>query len=186
MLFIVDMQNNYLHSQRGEKYVPGSENLVSGVIEKIKEYREKGDYIFYTLDIYTEKETHLLNSNDLEVVKKKEKIASTKERWNFELYDPLKVHLEDYQCIKKSYYAIPPEELLKLQTRFKRENRTIREIEFVGVETDICVLSNAVCVRSAFPNANIIINSNLCKSSNIQHHQNALEIMKNLGMKIGR
>jgi nicotinamidase/pyrazinamidase len=186
MLFIIDMQNNYLDKEKGENYVPGSEDLVSGIIEKIKEYKKKGDYIFYTLDIYAEKEKHSTNSNDLEDIEEKEEMANNRERRNFELHHSLKPHLEDYQCIKKSHYAIPPEELLKLQESFKKEHRVIREIEFVGVETHICVLSNAVCVRSAFPDANIIINSKLTKSIKEKDHKKALEMMEKLGMEIGR
>ena len=41
MLFIVDMQNNYLDKDSGERYITGSEDLIPGVIEKIKEYKEK-------------------------------------------------------------------------------------------------------------------------------------------------
>lgn len=186
MLFIIDMQNNYLDKEKGENYVPGGEDLVPGIIEKIKDHKEKGDYIFYTLDIYTEKEKHAPNENDLEDIEEKEKKADRREKRNFELYDSLKPYLEDYQCIKKSHYAIPPEELLKLQERFKKEHRIIREIEFVGVETHICVLSNAVCVRSAFPDANIVINSNLTKSIKKKDQEKALEMMEKLGMEIGR
>lgn len=186
MLFIVDMQNNYLSKDRGNKYIPGSEDLVAGVIEKIKEYKTKDDYVFYTLDIYIESGNNLKNNNDLEEIQKREEKADKEERWNFQLYDSLKPYLKDYQCLKKSHYSIPPEELLRLQKRFKKENRIIREIEFVGVETNICVLSNAVCMRSAFPHANIIINSNLSKSKKEKNHIKALEIMKDLGMKIER
>lgn len=184
MLFIVDMQNNYIDKNRGEKYIPGSENLIAGIIDKIKEYRSKGDYILYTLDIYTGKQKYLINNNNLEEVEENEKQANKKEKWNFQLYHSLKPYLNDYQCIKKSHYSIPVEELLKLQNRFKKQNRIIRKIEFLGVETNICVLSNAVCVRSAFPDTNIIINTNLTKSSKERSHMKALQVMKALGMKL--
>lgn len=186
MLFIVDVQNNYLDKDRGEWYIPGSEDLIPGIIEKIKEYEAKGDCILYTLDIYTKKDKNLINNNDVEGIEKKEKKANKKEKWNFELHDSLKPYLEDHQCIKKSHYAIPPEELLKLQDKFKKEHRIIREIEFVGVETNICVLSNAICVRSAFPDARIMINSNLTISTKKNNHIKALEIMKDLGIEIVR
>lgn len=186
MLFIVDMQNNYLDEENGEMYVPDSEHLISDIIEKIKEYKEKDDYIFYTLDIYAEDEKHLLNVNDLEDIEQKEEKTSSKEEWNCELHERLKPHLNEEQCIKKSHYAIPPEELLVLQERFKKEKRIISEIEIIGVETHMCVLSNAVCLRTAFPDARIIINDRLTKSVNGIKHKKALETMKDLGMEIGR
>lgn len=186
MLFIIDMQNNYLNKHNGDDYVPGSEKLIPGIIEKIKEYKEKGDYIFYTLDIYTEDEDSNKNTNDLADIKEKETKANNKERWNFQLHRSLEPYLNESQCIKKSYYAIPPEELLKLQERFKKDHKVIEDIEFVGVETHLCVLSNAVCVRSAFPDARIIINSELTKSRDEKNHKRALEVMGDLGMEIGR
>lgn len=186
MLFIVDMQNNYLDKNKGEMYVPNSENLISDVIKEIKEFRKKEDYIFYTLDIYTKKEKYGSNKNDLEDIERKENKANFKEQWNYQLHDRLKPYLEDEECIKKSHYALPPEKLLELQDRFKKEKRIINEIEFVGVETHICVLSNAVCLRAAFPDAKIIINSNLTKSRDEAKHKRALEIMKDLRMEIRR
>lgn len=186
MLFVIDMQNNYLERDIGDMYVPGSEKLISGVIEKIKEHKKKGRQIFYTLDIYTKQEKHLLNINDLKDIKQKESKTSNRERVNIKLHDKLRPYLKEEQYIKKSHYAIPPEELLKLQERFKRNKYIIDEIEFVGVETHICVLSNAVCIRTAFPDANIIINENLTKSIDSKKHKRALEIMKDLGMVIGR
>lgn len=184
MLFIVDIQNNFINRE-GNMYIEGSEDLIPVIIEKIKSHREKGDYIFYTLDVYVKKEKHKANINNIENIEKKEEKANEKEKWNFELPDELKPYLEEGECIKKSYYSLPPEELLSLQDRFKKEHRVIREIEFVGVETHICVLSNAVSLRSAFPDAEIIINKDLCKSSSNSDHNKALEIMKGLGMTVG-
>ena len=186
MLFIVDMQNNYLDEEKGEMYVEGSEKLISGIIEKIKEYKRKDDYIFYTLDIYTEKEKHLINKNNIEDIEQKEEKRSSKEEWNCELHQSLKPYLQSEQYIKKSHYAIPPEKLLELQERFKEEKRIISEIEFVGVETHMCVLSNAVALRAAFPDAKIIINDRLTKSVDYEKHKRALEVMKDLGMEIRR
>lgn len=186
MLFIVDMQNNYLDEEKGKMYVPNAENLISGVIEKIKEIKKKDECIFYTLDIYAERESHLLNRNDIEDVREKLRNTSEIEEWNCQLHPKLKPYLEDGQYIKKSHYAIPPERLLELQQRFNDEKRIIREIEFVGVETHICVLSNAVAMRAAFPDAKIIINSRLTKSVDYNNHKRALEVMEALKMEIRR
>ncbi len=186
MLFIVDMQNNYLDEEKGEMYVPNAENLITGVIEKIKEAKKKNECIFYTLDIYAQRESHLLNKNDIEDVQEKLRNTNAIEEWNCQLHPKLKPYLESGQYIKKSHYAIPPERLLDLQKRFNDENRIIHEIELVGVETHICVLSNAVCLRTAFPDANIIINSKLTKSVDNRNHERALEVMEALKMEIRR
>lgn len=189
MLFIIDMQNDYI-DESGNKYIKGAENLVPGIINKIKEYEDKNDYIFYTSDIIlqhiAENGVDIINNNDkigtiIGVMK-----SNSEKKWYFEPYELLKPYLINHERIRKSYYALPPEVLLEIQKRFKDKMHIIEEIEFVGVETNICVLANAICVQSAFPDAKIIIDSNLCKSKNTKNHYKALEIMEALGMIVRR
>lgn len=184
MLFIIDMQNNYLNPKGKETYIEGSENLVPGIIEKIKKYEERGEKVFYTLDIYT-KRTNSEN-HDLKNIQKKQQLADKKEKWGSSLFEPLKPYLLNHECLKKSYYAFSPDGLLKIQKRFKDKTKNIGKIEFVGVETHICVLANAISIQSAFPDTEIIIDSNLCMSKDIENHERALEVMEKLGMKIRR
>lgn len=191
MLFIIDIQNNYV-SPKSEMYVNDSKTLLPKIIDRIEEYKKKDDEIFYTIDIYTKKDLNiteeslkgLKNNNDLKNINIKEKIATDLEKWKFSLPDKLQPYLEDRECLKKSHYALPPEVILEIQQRFNKEKKIIEEIEFVGVETHICVLANAICIRSAFPDAKIIINEPLCMSSDEVEHKRALKIMKSLGMKI--
>lgn len=192
MLFIVDIQNNYVDATKGQMYVKNSETLFPGIIEKIEEYEKKGDEIFYTLDIYTKDKTNITeesdkgfkNNNDLKNINIKEYLATEKEKWEFSLPEVLKPYLYKYEGLKKSHYALPPEVLLEIQQRFNKEKKIIKEIEFVGVETHICVLANAICMRSAFPDAKIIISASLCMSNDMQKHKKSLDVMKSLGMEI--
>ena len=52
------------------------------------------------------------------------------------------------------------------------------EIEICGFCTDICVISNALILRSAFPEAKISVLANLCAGTSPANHVNALEVMK--------
>lgn len=188
MLFIIDMQNEYVDKEKGKNYVKNSEKIVDGIIKKIKEYEKKGEYIFYTSDIplKNNQDYNFNLTNNKENISNAEKEASGEKRWACEPYHLLKAHLEKHQVIKKSYYALPPETLLEIQEHFKDRGDHIGVIEFVGVETHICVLANAICIQSAFPNANIIINGSLCKSKDKNHHDTALDLMEGLGMEIRR
>lgn len=51
-------------------------------------------------------------------------------------------------------------------------------ITFVGVCTDICVISNVMLVKAAFPDVPIYVNSNYCAGVTPESHQNALNAMK--------
>jgi nicotinamidase/pyrazinamidase len=189
MLFIIDVQNSYVNSS-SESYVDSSENMIPRIIEKISEYEEKEDIIIYTTDIYAEAANSdgekADNSNDLSDVEMKICLATPEEKWGFSLPDRLKDSLELHENIKKSYYAIPPEKLVELQKRFSDKDKKIKEIEFIGVETHVCVLANAICVQSAFPDSEIIIDAALCRSNDIESEKAALKIMESLGMKVRR
>ncbi len=41
MLFIIDMQNDYINKKGGESYIKDAENLVDGIIDRIKENQKK-------------------------------------------------------------------------------------------------------------------------------------------------
>ena len=47
-----------------------------------------------------------------------------------------------------------------------------------GYVIDICVISNALILRSAYPEAKIGILANLCAGTTPVNHVNALEVMK--------
>lgn len=187
MLFIIDMQNDYLDKKRGNVYVRDSERIVEGIIKKIKEFEKEGKHIYYTSDIPIERKNKLLdNHNNKESIEIKERILTDDEIYGCEIYSKLKPYLDKYEKIKKSYYAIPPKTLLEFQEKFKKQKHIVEEIEFVGVETHICVLANAVCIQSTFPEANIVIHASLCKSNRDEDHEHALRIMEGLGMEIRR
>lgn len=52
------------------------------------------------------------------------------------------------------------------------------EIEFCGVCTDICVVSNVLMAKAFFPDAKIVVNSNLCAGVTLESHEAALTTMK--------
>lgn len=53
----------------------------------------------------------------------------------------------------------------------------ITEIHVMGVCTDICVISNALILRSAFPSVPIYVHANGCAGSSPEAHAAALDIM---------
>ncbi|TJX15854.1 cysteine hydrolase [Tissierella creatinini] len=187
MLFIIDMQNDYI-DPKSSSYIKDSEFLVPGIIKKIKAYELKGDQIFYTSDINIPDKQSLQvgnkieNSNDKIGIHKVETKLSPVMKLGSQPYGALKLLLKNHTEIKKSYYAIPPEILAEIQQRFKGKKHIIEKIEFVGVETNICVLANAICVQSAFPDATIIVDTKLCLSKDNANHQYAIKIMESLGV----
>lgn len=51
-------------------------------------------------------------------------------------------------------------------------------ITIVGLCTDICVISNALILKAAFPNTKIVVDASCCAGTTKENHYKALDIMK--------
>lgn len=60
----------------------------------------------------------------------------------------------------------------------------IDSVELIGLCTDICVISNAVLIKSFFPEIEISVDASCCAGVTPQSHKNALEAMKMLQIEI--
>ncbi|MBQ8447712.1 MAG: cysteine hydrolase [Clostridia bacterium] len=54
----------------------------------------------------------------------------------------------------------------------------IESIEFIGLCTDICVISNVMLVKAFYPEIPLIVDAKACAGVTPQSHKNALEAMK--------
>lgn len=169
MLFVIDMQNDFIDQKNGKMPVKDSDKLIPGIIEKIKKYEKKEEEIFYTLNIHGD-------MND-------DKRSEEGKAWGQGIYTPLKKHLQSHIYLKKIYYGITPEKASMLKEKYLHEDGSLN-IEIVGVETEVCVLSNAIIIQNMFPDSNIVIDSSLCTSNKLNLHKNALEIMQRLKMEV--
>ena len=64
------------------------------------------------------------------------------------------------------------------------KNKQYNEITLVGVVSNICVISNAIIIKAALPEASIIIDCLGIASNDPLLEQKSIDIMENLHMKI--
>ena len=57
-------------------------------------------------------------------------------------------------------------------------------VELCGVCTDICVVSNAMLIKAALPEANLIVDSSLCAGVTVDKHEAALSTMQSCQIQI--
>lgn len=57
-------------------------------------------------------------------------------------------------------------------------------IEIVGLCSDICVVSNALMLRSAFPNTEITVDASCCAGVTPEKHKAAMEVMKSCQINV--
>ena len=58
------------------------------------------------------------------------------------------------------------------------------ELELVGVCTDICVISNALLLKSMLPEVTITVDASCCAGTTPENHRRALEVMKSCQINV--
>ena len=155
-LIVVDMQNDFIDMALG---TPEAVAIVPKVKEKIKEYINNGDRVIFTRD------THFENYLDTEEGKKLPVPHCIKDTRGWQIADGL--YVEGCKIIDKPNFGWP---------NWKEEN--LEETELVGLCTDICVVSNALIIKAAFPESKVSVDSSCCAGVTVESHKAALKVME--------
>ncbi len=156
-LIVVDMQNDFIDGSLG---TAEARAIVPKVKEKIKEYQGRGDRIIFTRDSHGEDYLDTPEGKKLPV---KHCIVGT---FGWQIADGLEVPGCEY--IDKPNFGW-----------LHWENEKISgDMELVGLCTDICVVSNALILKAAYPEAEITVDAGCCAGVTPETHRAALETMK--------
>ena len=167
ILVVVDMQNDFIDGALGTKE---AREIVEAAAEKIREF--KGS-IYGTLDTHSKDYLSTQEGKNLPVPH----CILGEEGWALhpDIMDAIsetEAEVMDF-CRKDTFGSIELCELLKQKYEGKDA-----EIEFIGLCTDICVISNALMVKAALPEAKLIVHADLCAGVTKESHDNALSAMK--------
>lgn len=187
LLVVVDMQEDFI---RGALAVPGAEEIISPIERLVKEYITTDDIVLFTRD------THYDRSDAQEF-----SYARTREGRNLpilhcvlgteghEIAREFKPYMRScYIMDKLNRFGFIQEEYEDAKAGegeylFELAD-CVSEITLVGVVTNLCVLSCAVCFQQQFPNADIVVDASCCRSNNSDLHNKALDVMEGLQMTI--
>lgn len=161
VLAVIDMQCDFIDGALGTNEAV---QIVERVREKVQEYRKQEQLIVYTRDTHTEDYLNTQEGKKLPVI---HCIRGT-EGWNIHP----DVYLPGYPIIDKpSFGTFALVDYIAAQ-------KEIEEIEVIGLCTDICVISNVMILKAAFPEIPIVVDAKCCAGVIPQSHQNALAAMK--------
>jgi nicotinamidase-related amidase len=65
-----------------------------------------------------------------------------------------------------------------------KEKDNIESVEFVGLCTDVCVISNVLMTRQALPDTPIYVDKNCCAGTTPEKHDAAIEVMKSCQIEV--
>ena len=167
-LIVVDMQNDFITMALGTKEAVA---IVPMVKAKIQEYAQNGDEIIFTRDTHFENYMDTQEGKNLPV---SHCIKGT-EGWQIcaELED-----LRTTEVIDKITFG--SKDLIEVL----KDEEDIESITFVGLCTDICVISNAMIVKAFYPEIPLLVDAKGCAGVTPESHQNALNAMKMCQIKI--
>jgi nicotinamidase-related amidase len=167
ILIVVDMQTDFIDGALG---TPEAQTIVPNVIKKVEQYREdENGFILYTAD------THGKNYLDTQEGKKLPvpHCIHPSKGWMI----PEDIYVPNSPIVMK--YTFGAESLPCYLRAIERQvGSDIESIEFIGLCTDICVISNVMIAKSCYPEVSIIVDSSCCAGVTPASHKNALEAMK--------
>ena len=170
ILLLIDCQNDFIDGVLGTEE---AQKALPGIVEKVNRF--DGDAIFYTLDTHY---NNYLSTREGQNLPVKHCIVDTP-GWNYpkELTDAIirKGNSCEIRSVTKITFGADylPDSISKMFPKCGE-----MEIEVVGFCTDICVISNVLIIKAAFPEAKITVDSSCCAGVTPEKHRAALEVMR--------
>lgn len=171
ILIVVDMQNDFIDGELGSKEAKA---IVPRVKDKILEYQKNGDTIIFTRDTHQEDYLETSEGKKLPI---KHCIKGT-HGWNI----GLEIIPSNYKIIDKYTFG----------NRFWDDDLRNYicghypnvEIELCGLDSDICVVTNALIIKTLYPEAEVTVDASCCAGSTLERHKAAMEVMKSCQINV--
>ena len=168
VLVVVDMQNDFIDGALGTKEAVA-------IVPKVKEKIENFDgTVLFTRDTHTHDYMDTQEGKNLPVPH----CIKGSEGWQIrrELDVLRKTPAIDKITFGSSFL---PEKLLSMNAV-----DPIETITFIGLCTDICVISNVMVTKAFLPEVPVIVDAACCAGVSPETHKNALEAMKVCQVKV--
>lgn len=180
VLLVVDVQNDFV---TGALAKPEAQAKIPAIKEKIQQRIDEGWQVMFTQDTHFEDDYD--NTMEGKYLPVKHCITET-EGWY--IVPELKEFWEGHWRLTKTrfgnielYHRI---ENCLPNDRFEKE--PLEEIELIGFCTDICVVSNALILKSAAWGEKTIIScdASCCAGTSIEAHEAALKVMQSCQVEV--
>jgi len=159
-LIVIDMQNDFIDGSLG---TPEAKAIVLAVTEKVKAAVQDGEKLIFTQDTHHSDYLKTAEGTKLPV----EHCIKPSHGWG--LVSSLIPYAKDAVVLEKPTFGA---------TGLPQHVADCEEITVVGLCTDICVISNAMLLKSFLPEARIRVDSTCCAGVTPESHNRALEAMK--------
>lgn len=167
LLIIIDMQNDFID---GSLANPAAQAIVPGIVDLIKSWDGK---IGVTLDTHFNSYLTTQEGKNLPIP---HCISDTKGH-------KLNKEIADAMGEKAVYFIYKPSFGFTGWNDYALDKH-FDEITLVGTCTDICVVSNALMLKSCYPETKIRVIGSLCAGLTPEKHEAALEVMRSCQIEV--
>lgn len=183
LLVVVDAQNDFIDGVLG---TPEAKKVVPNIIKKMRKYQIVNDgfaedpdesVILFTMD------THYADSYDDSPEGKKLPIRHCIYKtlgWQINHDIALEYYARNYARFDDGSITngrIPKYTFGSMKLMDIARTWCTEKIELVGFCTDICVISNALILKAAMPEIQIVVDSSCCAGTTPKMHKEALDVM---------
>ena len=169
VLAVIDMQNDFIDGSLG---TPEAQKIVKPVADFMLTFHKDNDIVFCTKD--THFDTTYFNTQEGKKLPIPHCIYGTK---GHDFPEAIKAASEYVN-------ALTPYKQTFGYNNWGNFDISPKEIIVCGLCTDICVIANAVLLKTFFPEVPIVVMKDLCAGTTPEAHQKALDVMKSLQIEV--
>lgn len=175
LLIVIDYQNDFVSGSLG---FPKATELEGPIAEKIRAYRALGDegQIIFTMDTH---DRHYMESEEGKNLPVPHCIEG-EDGW--QLYGAI----ADLKGPDDLVFSKPTFGSLELAEYLRDKADQYESVEFAGVVTNICVISNVALVKAAMPNVPQMVDAACVASNDDSLGENALNVMESIHVRVKR
>ncbi len=161
VIVVIDMQNDFIDGALGTKE---AQAMLPHLVAKLE--REKDALLIFTQDTHSKNYMETQEGRNLPV------LHCIKPEKGWEIAPSLQPFVKKAAAVieKPAFGSL---ELPKAVAKLHPD-----EVELVGLCTDICVISNAMILKAAFPELPVAVDASCCAGVTPASHDNALQAMK--------
>ena len=165
-LVVIDYQTDFVTGSLGS---PNAEAIEENIISKIEEYLKNGEKIFFTMDTH---DRDYLRTDEGAHIPIEHCIKGTP---GWSIHGHAAEYVDKGKIIEKRTFG--SFDIIGPLSGFD-------EIELCGVATNMCVIANAVILKTAYPESRVFVDPKCVASYDESLHEKALEVMRSLSIDI--
>ena len=160
LLVVVDMQNDFVDGALGSHEAKYAVDMVC------KKIRDFDGHVCFTMDTHYDDYLETVEGRHIPVPH----CINETWGWQFDYRIAAVRGPKAFTVYKDTFGSTDLVDLVR--------DLEIKDVQLVGLCTDICVISNALLLKAHLPEINISVDASCCAGTTPQMHQEALNVMK--------